>query len=60
MDIVIIVVIIMIVYHNDFCRDCDTSDAIVYVMFTKWELSVDDGFVVVKVAFFNVSCWFLL
>lgn len=48
----------MIVF--DFCRDCDTSDVIVYVMFSKRELSVDDGFVVVKVVFLNVSCWFLL
>lgn len=32
--------------------EIDTSDAIVYVMFSKWELSVDDGFVVVNVVFF--------
>lgn len=49
----------MIVY--DFCRDCDIFDVIVYVMFSKWEFFVDDGFVVVKVVFFlNVFCWFLL
>lgn len=41
----------MIVY--DFCRDCDIFDVIVYVMFSKWELFVDDGFVVVKVGFFK-------
>lgn len=41
--------------------EIDTSDVIVYAVFSKWELSVDDGFVVVNVGFFlNVSCWFLL
>lgn len=39
--------------------EIDTSDVIVYVVFSKWELSVDDGFVVVNV-FFYVSYWFLL
>lgn len=32
--------------------EIDTSDVIVYAVLSKWELSVDDGFVVVNVVFF--------
>lgn len=40
--------------------EIDTSDVIVYVVFSKWELSVDDGFVVVNVFFLCILLVFVM